>query len=84
MQNSSISDKLVYPTHILAQCIIWGLIIHIINYHNLTFQQTVFYLLTGELLTIGFIMIAIIPNILMIMSLREDRDENKEIFSNMV
>ena len=84
MQKSSISDKLVYPMHILTQCITWGLIIHIINHHNLTFYQTVFYLLTGELLTIGFVVFAILPNILVIMSLREDKDENKEIISNIV
>lgn len=84
MQNSSISDKLVYPMYIISQCIIWGLIIHIINHHNLTFHQTVSYLLTGELLTIEFIMFAILPNILIIMSLREDKNENKEIFNKMV
>lgn len=84
MESNKIFDKLIYPAYVVTQIIIWGYVIYLIGHYNLTFNQTIFYFLSGELATIAFISFAIAPNVLIIMSLLEDKNEDETNISKAV
>ncbi len=67
-------DKLTYPVYVLTQIMLWGLVIYLIGYYDLTFGQAMIYFFTGDLLSIAFIVFAIVPNALIIMSRLDDKD----------
>lgn len=69
----------IYTIYIISQIIIWGGIIYLAYDYELTIFESIYYLFTADILTIGLISFAILPNILFIMSLFENEKETDNI-----